>query len=684
MQGPDPLTRSPRAWAPLALLALLLCAAGFLLWPRGGLAGGYFARDSSGREVLVAARVDPAVDFPTVQVLGSPFFQHWDVELLGVPRELPAFAVRWSGFLRARPAGLYRFRIESAGRVRLLLDGKPLTPAQEQGEIWADASLEQGWHRVEISYARGDEEPGIRFVWLPPSGRAPAIVPPSALAPSEQALRLAFPRKVAGGTAAAAAIALLLRLWKSRRRNGSALRALWAHRHGTALIVAVALALGLRAYQYDLIPFHHETADEYQHGWEGWTLLHEGAPAAWTFYPQIYPPGKMTPFLWFGDSYYLARPYFDHPPGFSLLIGAVSSTLGARTMLECTLRRMRVVPVLLGAFTTFLVGCAGWKMLPRLSAGTIAALVYATLPTIVLGNRLVKAENLLAPLMLLLTLWLNAYSSRGRPRELAKIVAACAAAVWAKATGVALPVAAALILARQRQGKAVAAVALGTAAAIGAYLLYGAAFDWSLFMRVLGLQTSKQVALRTLLDLEGISRIVSLQFGGGWYLWLAMAAAWMVLGKQRALMAPAAVYLGLLALTADARAVFGWYRLPLFPYLCLAGGWFLSEWWEAKDLGRGFLFGLTALATTLAYALPPAAESSRAAVLVLLILSGVIPAWAAIHPTPRLALARDWAMGAVLALFFAGNLWIVLHQVPIYLREGVRGKAPTMGAAASP
>jgi hypothetical protein len=662
----------------LALLAVLLGAAALLLWPRDGLLGGYFAQDTAGREALVAARVDPAIDFPSAQVLAAPFYQHWNTALLGVPRHLPPFTVRWSGFLRARVSGLYRLRLESSGRARLLLDGQPLTPGADANEMWAEANLAQGWHRLEITYARADEEPGIRLVWLPPYARDSETVPPHVLAPSEQALRQALARNVAGGLAALGFLALLLHLWRTRRATGSSFALLRARRHGAALVVAVALGLGLRAYQYDLIPFHHETADEYQHGWEGWTLIHEGVPAAWTFYPQRYPPEKISPFLWFGDSYYLARPYFDHPPGFSLLVGAASSALGAESMLDCTLRRMRVIPMLLGAMTTFLVGWVGWKTLPRRSAGTMAALVYATLPTIVLGNRLVKAENLLAPLMLLLTMWLQAYAAGNRPRDLAKIVIAGAAGIWAKATGIALPLAAALVLSQQRKGRAVAAVALGAGAAIALYLLYGAAYDWPLFMKVLGLQASKRVAVRTLLDLEGISRIVEVQFGGGWYLWLAMAVAWMALGKHRAILAPAAVYLGVMALTADVRGVFGWYRLPLFPYLCLAGGWFLSEWWEAKDAGRGFLFCLTALATTLAYGLPPAVESSRAAVLALLILCGAVPAWAALRPTPRSSRARDWSMIAALGLFFAGNVWIVMHQVPIYLREGVRGKAPAV------
>ncbi|PYQ09648.1 MAG: hypothetical protein DMH00_12575, partial [Acidobacteria bacterium] len=415
-------------------------------------------------------------------------------------------------------------------------------------------------------------------------------------------------------------------------------------------------------------------------GWEGWTLLHEGEPAAWTFYPQQYPPGHVTPFRWYGDSYYLARPYFDHPPGFSLLVGATCTLLGANQMLECTLWRMRVVPIFFSLFTVFLVARAGWFFFPERLAGTLAALLYATLPAIVLGNRLVKAENLLAPLLLAQTLWLEHYLHKGGKNHILKIAAAGAASVWAKATGIAAPLAALLILGKARKGKAQAVVAGVAMGAVALYLVYGAWFGWDLFSRILGLQASKRVALRSLFDLTGISRVVELQLGGGWYLWLGMAAAWMALGRFRSLLAPAAVYLAVMALTVDVRAVFGWYRIPLYPFLCLAGGLFLADWWKEKDLARGFLFGVTALATTLTYSLPPPLEPSRLSVFFLLGVVVLGPLWVLFRPSPLATRVRDAGIVAALVIFFAGNLLMVVRQVPIYLQEGIRGKSPAVAS----
>jgi hypothetical protein len=200
----------------------------------------------------------------------------------------------------------------------------------------------------------------------------------------------------------------------------------------------------------------------------------------------------------------------------------------------------------------------------------------------------------------------------------------------------------------------------------------------------MNLQASKRVALRTLLDLTGISRVVELQFGTGWYLWLAVAIAWMALGKHRALLISAAVYLGVLGLTADTRGVFGWYRLPLYPFLCLAGGLYLADWWREKDLARGLLFGMTALATSLSYALPVAMETSRLSVLLLLLLVSVGPVWILLRPSQAATRTQNSSVAFCLLLFFASNLVIVGRQVPIYLREGLRGKLPSVASTPTP
>lgn len=264
-----------------------------------------------------------------------------------------------------------------------------------------------------------------------------------------------------------------------------------------------------------------------------------------------------------------------------------------------------------------------------------------------------------------------------------RIAASGFVAIWTKATGVVLPMTALLVLGRARRWRGMAMVA-GFAAAAGlAYLAYGAFYGWDTFTTVMSLQASKRVAVRTLLDLSSISRIVELQFGTGWYLWLVVAAGWMALGPQRRILAPAAVYFLVLSVTADTRGVYGWYRIPLYPFLCLAGGKFLADWLKEKDLSRGFLFAVTAMAATFYYALPAGMERSRLAVWIVFGLGCAAPLGSLFFPALVGERLRAWAASLALAAFVAGNLLVVSRQLPIYLQEAARGKTPLTAAPAS-
>ena len=483
---------------------------------------------------------------------------------------------------------------------------------------------------------------------------------------------------------AAGWLAALGWIWRRRREEGSLGRFVERHRHGVALAAILILGLALRLHQYDLIPFQNETADEYQHGWEGWTLLHEGTPRAWTFYPWIYSREDIAPFSWFGAPYYLARPYFDHPPGFSLLVGGVSTLLGAEEMLDCTLWRMRLVPIFLGLLTIGLVARSGRVLLGSPLAGTLGALLYAHPPHHRPGQpaREGREPSRAAPPG---PGPVAGEVHPGRPERatFCGLPPRDSPSIWAKATGVVVPAMALLLLGASRRWKGVTVVGATAAAAALAYLAYGALYGWGTFTTILELQASKAVAVRTLLDLAGISRIVELQFGTGWYLWLAVAAAWMALGPHRRVLAPLGLYFLVLCLTADTRAVYGWYRLPLYPFLCLAGGKFLSEWWEERDLSRGFLFAVTALATTFYHLLPATAERSRPAVWAVFGIACAAPLVDLLLPSRLGGRLRRWGVALSLAAFFAGNVLIVDRQVPIYLQEAMRSKVPGVAGAAA-
>jgi len=175
-------------------------------------------------------------------------------------------------------------------------------------------------------------------------------------------------------------------------------------------------------------------------------------------------------------------------------------------------------------------------------------------------------------------------------------------------------------------------------------------------------------------------------FGGGTYLWLWVAFAIAAfrgrddgdasaagdgrgrLSRLTLLVLPVAVYATLLALTADHRVVYGWYRVPLYPFLCLAAGMYLEEMLEHGDLLRTFPFALTAVVSAVLYALPEPVGQSRPT-LYLLAAAVLLPF------VPRLLSDRPWARRAaaggailLLVLFVVANVATVGGLLEIYSR----------------
>jgi len=82
-------------------------------------------------------------------------------------------------------------------------------------------------------------------------------------------------------------------------------------------------------------------------------------------------------------------------------------------------------------------------------------------------------------------------------------------------------------------------------------------------------------------------------------------------GRARTLLLPMAVYAAVLCLNADHRVVYGWYRIPLYPFLCVAAGLYLEAMIEEANLYRVLPFAMSAVAGSLLYALPEAIGQSR-------------------------------------------------------------------------
>jgi 4-amino-4-deoxy-L-arabinose transferase-like glycosyltransferase len=603
----------------LVLVALVLMLV-ILERPVSGLAGYYGLRGAGNVTVplLVDGKGEPTpildrtIAFSAPQRLDATYVFNWDMERLGFPTHLPDYAIAWRGHLRVPESGAYGFHVDGRGEVKLRIDGRPV---EIRKEALTERALTAGLHRIEVDYLRGEEEARIVLRWRPPGGELRPI-PSRYLGPDPESFRRVRSRGLLKwGLLAAALAAGLGILIAARRGSARAARLLSGIGKGTprlALGLILLLAAILRFNDYAMVPFHHETADEYQHAWEGWNLLSEGAPASWTAFPSRYPIERTREFLWFGDPYVVVWPYFDHPPLFSALVGLVSwVAIGARGMtpaggpgyLLCSLPVMRLVPILLSLVGVFLVHRLARAYGASERGALLGALVYATLPVIILGHRLVKAENLLVLLLMGAVLLVRRHDRTGRARDAVLVGVACGLSIWTKATGIAVIATALILLAAARRTRGAILAAGVTGGFLILYLLYAWWYGWDDFIAVIQAQaTSKWASLDTFLDLFW-GKVVVKSFGRGWYLWLLLGGAFAVLRRQRALLIPVAIYVAVLALSADYRVIYGWYRIPIIPFLCVACGVYLEEMIEEADLFRVFPFAATAVVTGLLYSL---------------------------------------------------------------------------------
>jgi len=668
----------PAALALTALAALFILLLLALLQPAGGLQGRYLVAGQGGVEAPVHERVDPQINFSVPQRLDAAYVFHWNQSRLGdFPRDsMPPYHIHWSGLLLAPRAGTYGFALDVHGDAHLSIDGAPV---ETQPDTVTERPLTAGWHALALDYSlalQGDAH--LVLSWKPP-GETLRPVPSGNLAPDQDAVARARVRRAIGFLLlAAAAVAVAVLAFLARREGSAAARLvtiLRAERVTLALGGIIILGAMLRFHDYALVPFHHETADEYQHAWEGWTLLHDGVPKAWSTFPDRYPMEQTRDFRWFGDRYVLVWPYFDHPPLFSILVGVVVSLAQPATylppwdFLSCTLPVMRIVPIVLSLIGILLLYRVAREYGASERAALLGALVYATLPVIVLAHRLVKAESLLSILFLGAILAVQRHDRSGRARDAVLAGALSGLSIWSKATGIAvLVVVLVLLLSRRRYRGAL--LALGAACGcVLLYLLYAWALDFGIFLKIIEAQsTTKWVGPESLQDLLA-GKVVVKYFGRGWYLWLLLCAAIAALRRERALLVPVAVYATVIALTADLRVIYGWYRIPLYPFLCVAAGIVLEEMLVEADLFRAFPFAITAVSTGVLYALPEWAsgsESGRLAVyaFALCALAPFLVRLAFERPlTARLARASTWFL---LLVFLFTSLKSVDGLLEIY------------------
>lgn len=435
--------------------------------------------------------------------------------------------------------------------------------------------------------------------------------------------------------------------------------------------VLLILAAVVRFHKYAEFPVVGETADEYAWTMLGASLIETGEPASWSQF-DAYKDNQVTDVVMknpqTGARFPIVRPVFDHPPLFGLVPGFAQAIRGEWSVAPSA-KVIRLPVIFFGILNVLLLYLISKHFFKEPLAQFVPAVIYATAPLFVFSSRLVVAENMLSTLTLLVIYLL--VGMKASKKQFWLLVLVSAAAVLTKMSGVAIPVAIIAYGWSQKQDAWKAGI-LGLILGFVAFMLYGAFFNWELFVNVFSTQAGRNIGLATLhTRLFLHPAIVDKFYVDGWLI-AGLAATVLVFFKApKQFLSVKLFFLSTLMFIfffVGEQTFHGWYDFQYYPLLCLCLGYVVVEMLRDKNyLLLGLLwimllpmlrFGL--MSTNLYYLLSPWAMRTVMAL-------GFVP-WV-LQQLPVKPTLPQWAAAAILSIVVIGNVVAVLtFQKELYWR----------------
>lgn len=438
------------------------------------------------------------------------------------------------------------------------------------------------------------------------------------------------------------------------------------------LLISIALfGLFLRLHDYDRLPPFGETRDEFFYPWAGMSLLKTGVPTSWSPFGGYTLEQKVK--LW-GVDFRLVSPWLEKPPLYPLLTGGLSLLAGQDEFGEVRLSTIRLVPILLNTVTIFLIGLLGARLFDR-SVGLVASLLYATIPTIVMANRLSVTENLLIPVVLF-TLWVY-LAEKKRLWHSFVVGIGCAAALLTKQIGVVLPVSILILEFYRKNYRSL--LIIGGLTFLGGIIhpLMALYYNsWELYTSLLKQYQDAHAlgvpqAIANLFLHPGVGHKEKIFVDGSLlagYILLFSAPLWLRKDanfKRSAFLAFPFGYLVLFTLLVGNRTWYGWHLFPLFPFLALLLAKVFLDLWRDPDLYRYLaLFVIVGFSSARFLILLNFPQfETRWPIPMGFILGISLVAW--FVKSKRFPLHR-WFLGGIFAAYVAINVYTVVSLEKIY------------------
>lgn len=359
----------------------------------------------------------------------------------------------------------------------------------------------------------------------------------------------------------------------------------------TLIILLGILFLGIFIRNVNLYtwPRLGATFDEYAWTWQGISLLTTGVPTSWSYHPQYKNKKEI---IYRKTRFILVKPYLEHPPAFGLVAGSYALLNGASGMFDITIEKIRGLALIMGTISILLVYLLTKKLYDE-RTGLIAALLYAVVPSVAVGSRLVQNENFFIPVWLAVLYLTSIFLDKKKSwaRNLAAVL--CGVLLLAKVPWVAAPFSVCIILLANKRYLDIAKFLAVVIPIFLLYFAYGLYFDKDVFLGLWGLQLNRyDITFSSIYALFQKPFLTDRYLTDGWiyFGWFASILLLTKDFKKNLIVISALVSYFLVFLIAiPDEAGHGWYRYPFYPFLIVAIALFLKEYF-AKNWLLTFFF----------------------------------------------------------------------------------------------
>ena len=355
------------------------------------------------------------------------------------------------------------------------------------------------------------------------------------------------------------------------------------------ILLILLLGFVLRSHNLTTWPRLGATFDEYAWTWLGMNLIQEGVPKSWSpnreYNNKKYVEYQKTAF-------WIAAPYLEHPPFFGIVAGAFAMANGASNMYQVTIDKIRPLALFLGVTSIALIFILTKEIYDKKIA-LLSSLIFATIPTIVIGSRILQNENFFIPSFLLSIIFIVKYLKTKKRLFLFLSALICGFLIIAKIPWVAAALTIVMILFYNKKYKDGLFVILISAIFFIGFLFYGYFYDWNLFINLWKLQLERyDLAFNSVYALFTEPYLVDRLMIDGWvyFGWFAFILLLIKDFKKNYIsIFGILVYLAVFIFAIPNEAGHGWYRYPFYPFLAISLAVFIKDYFN-KNIILTFMF----------------------------------------------------------------------------------------------